>query len=1681
MQKPAGEQQPQQDPASATKSLARRVLTERVSPNGAKSEDAEAMLISQDDTPNPNLVTATSYPFTATSAIALEDMSSGTTQLVAASQDDTASTVTNIGFDYWYDGIRLTQFSANANGLIRLGGTAVSTGFTNNLGSATDAPKIGAYWDDLCTGTNGKVHFKVTGSAPNRKLIVEWQNMQITRGAGCSGAGNGTYQVWVFETTGIIEFVYGSIQAANAVDGGYSVGLQSGVATNFASVTTTANTVSYAAANNAQTNAITAGTAYIFTPNVPSAPTALNFTGTTATTTTLNWTDTSSNEVGFVIYRSTDNVNFTFLTQTAANAVTFGDSGLIPGTQYFYRLQAVTEGALSSAATNSVTTTPAGNIVSTAAGGNWSAPATWVGGVVPTATDNVTIVDGATVTIDVTTATCFNLTVGQGASGILQYITTPASTLTVNGNATVAAGGTFTAGAGALTTHILNVGGSTSASSAAGSLTDNGTFDLNTTAGVTANFFGTADGTVSGTGATCDFFAIVMQKGTNITPVLDVTRVITINAPAASANRLSATNGTFRLSSASALTPWFGNQTLTAANGRLWINDAAASVTAVGVGTTTGAGSPTVTGQLRVDAGTFGYGSGNNNLDVTATTGSIVIGGASATVNVFGRVTFNANASFTMTAGNFNVDPQAGNVLAATQNIFRFTGPNPVAFTGGTVTIVDPHNATGTGVALSISTSSAATYNFTGGTFRFGNGVSTSAGSTDGFDLDTFVGTALVPIGNVTVDNTATNAATRFVRAANALSPFTQLYGGNVTITGTGGSEFRLNGHLVGISGNVINNGTINGTVAASRFYFLGAGLAQTYSGTGNVVSPLVQMDLDNPLGLTIDPGVSQIVLGSRINFFRGTLTNSNKITLGTGAALAFDLQYGVASGVTPGGNLDQAPVFNLGTGIYTVSYFQESVGRTTSFEIPASRTVNVISVNNTNNVTLAGGNLTLSSSATAATFTNGRFITNANTLILSSGAAAVARTTGYVDGNFRKTYAAAGSKTFEVGTANGYSPVTVNATAGTFPGDFTVKAVQGQLPQISGTNALQRYWALTPNITGLVADLTFNYLATDVVGTAASYVFVKESGGTLTNNIPPAAPPTTTQASINGVSAFSNWTLAEPTAVQPGAFQFSSATYTDSETNADHTFNAVVNRVGGSDGNVSVDYQVTDGTATVIGLDYTIGSPTGTLTWNSGDATPKNISITVKGDTAFEPDETVNFALNNPQGGTALGTPNTAVLTITNDDAPVSAGQIIISEFRLRGPNPNGAQNEFIEIYNNTNSPHAVGATDASAGYGVVASDGVLRCTIPNGTVIPARGHFLCVNSIGYSLGTYPGGNAPVPGDIDTPGDVQTPGDKVLRKPEGKPREIPGPPNTPNATGDATYTTDIPDNAGIALFSSTTTFTLPNRLDAVGSTSEANTLYKEGTGYPALSGATYLGGIDYAFVRDQCGKGGSMTILGPCPTGPKPKDTDNNAADFIFVDTNGTSAGAGQRLGAPGPENVTAPIERTASFTAPNIDGTVAASSPPNRVRDFTSDVPNNSTFGTIEFRKRVVNNTGGSITRLRYRIVDYTTFSVPSGFADLRARTSTLVVVSGINDSTTCFASNGSATTPCTINVQGTTLEQPPSQPNGGGYNSTLSSGTITLGTPLANGASVNVRFLLGIQQTGTYKFFIVVEALP
>ena len=202
-----------------------------------------------------------------------------------------------------------------------------------------------------------------------------------------------------------------------------------------------------------------------------------------------------------------------------------------------------------------------------------------------------------------------------------------------------------------------------------------------------------------------------------------------------------------------------------------------------------------------------------------------------------------------------------------------------------------------------------------------------------------------------------------------------------------------------------------------------------------------------------------------------------------------------------------------------------------------------------------------------------------------------------------------------------------------------------------------------------------------------------------------------------------------------------------------------------------------------------------------------------------------------------------------------------------MRGPN--GANDEFIEIYNNSGADHTVARRRHRLRRRGLERRRAVRAS-PTARSSPTRGHYLVREQRRLLARALPGRQRH---DRDRRRDLH---DRHPRQRRHR---------------------DLQHQRRGA------TSSLANRLDAVGSTSEANTLYKEGTGYPALTPFS----IDYAFYRDDCGKSGSITTIGPC-TISTPKDTNNNAADFIFVDTNGTSAGAGQRLGAPGPENLSSP-----------------------------------------------------------------------------------------------------------------------------------------------------------------------------
>ena len=379
-----------------------------------------------------------------------------------------------------------------------------------------------------------------------------------------------------------------------------------------------------------------------------------------------------------------------------------------------------------------------------------------------------------------------------------------------------------------------------------------------------------------------------------------------------------------------------------------------------------------------------------------------------------------------------------------------------------------------------------------------------------------------------------------------------------------------------------------------------------------------------------------------------------------------------------------------------------------------------------------------------------------------------------------------------------------------------------------------------------------------------------------------------------------------------------------------------------------------------------------------------------------------------------------------------ISSGQLIISEYRLRGPS--GSMDEFINLYNTLDTDLSVKTADGT-GLAVVSSDAptLAKCVVPEGYVIKARGHFLCADTASptpgaaaaYSLSAYPSGND---------GATAT-----------------------TAAPNANILSDIPDSAGLALFASTTAanFTLANRLDAVGpNTLPGGSLFKENTGHAPLPASN----LQYTMYRNLASG--------------LPKDTGDNASDFVFADTTGALTAAGQRLGAPAPQNLDSPIHNTTgNLTSTPLDPAASTGASPNFVWSGTGVT--NGTKGTLTIRRTFINNTGSPITRLRFRIADMTTLPSPPGTADLRALTSTGATVPITGPNPACPANS--------CPVQATTLEEPPTQPNGGGLNSTLSAGTISLASQLPNGAGINVNFLLGIQQEGNYRFVIIVEALP
>ncbi len=1061
------------------------------------------------------------------------DMSSGTTLLIGPSLNTTNTPLTDIGFDFSYNGVRANKFSVTSHGLFGLfsnTGTPVTTG--NNIGGGT-SNRLGAFvmgivGTNMATHSTGKVHSKVFGTFPNRVLLIEWLNMSIPS---TSTTADATFQVRLYEAGSTIEYVYGnmvsnSASTITAIKTGFATSTAVGAAATVDFTTTPSTPIYNTTTGTGIGNAISAvgpitplhstsnGSRRIFKfdPPVVAAPTALTFSPVGASSMTLNWTDNATNELGYFVYRSDDGGSTYALAATlAANTATYATAGLSSATNYYWRVVAYKEGISGYLTGNQATTAVGGTITSTGTGGLWSQSATWVGGAIPTADNNVTIASGATVTIDAAVG-AYDLVV----SGNLIFEATTVRVLSVGNNLTINSGATLTAPAtGTIITHQINV---------FNNITNNGILDLSVnTAGVELRFSGINSATYSGTGATNDMYLLTVNKAvpsgiaTTTSPVVEVSLANMTGKGAVGAFvNIATMTGILKFSGTNTFTNvLFPSSGYTIPiTGGLWINNPNMTLTGLN-------GSPIWNGLLRVSAGTANFGTASGNQ---------VSGGANATYifeggtsNFTGRFLNSSAITLTITGGIINV-ATIGNASSGAGSFSFANTANTITISGGTINLKTANSAV---TKLDYTLSGAS--NITGGTLNV-NGTAAT----------TYTITGNTP--NLVVNNTCT------AKLSNILSVF-----GDITV-GTGSSidaatfNLAVFGQSTTNPGNVTNNGTIvnaaittAGTNNTNRLQMFGSFGQQTITGSGSIGSATTTL---SGLGISNSAGVSVGVpiFTNRVNLFNGTIANANNITIGNSYATPVSaiVQIGGTTTALQGSMGSSAPIFNVNTAGLQLLYSAGTGNISTGTEVPSSRNVTFLTLYNAffTSLTLTGGYLAVTGTLAC---TIGNMFLGANTL--TAGAMTGGSATSHIitDGTGKLASSVTATPvTFPVGAnATMYDPIalTENAAVGN---TYAVKVANGAVNNnpADPTKTVQKNWdisKITSNASNVNATLTYD--ATTTVGAnynAAGSLVVGHwnTVASVWEEFP--ATISGTSVSVTGLTSFSPFAVANATALLP-------------------------------------------------------------------------------------------------------------------------------------------------------------------------------------------------------------------------------------------------------------------------------------------------------------------------------------------------------------------------------------------------------------------------------------------------------------------------------------------------------------------------------------------------------------------
>jgi hypothetical protein len=257
--------------------------------------------------------------------------------------DDGTSAQENIGFTFNFGGVDYTDFSVTSNGLMALGTTAVTD--YDNIFANLSGPYLSPYWDNNYTDADGYVQYQVLGSPGSRKLVVDYSISY----AGQTGTADKRFQIWLFETTNRIMFVYGG---GNDFNDGFSVGVLTNGSTDFMSISVSTNTSNVSVANDNNTTWPGSGTAYTINGSGTLPVSFLSISGyKDGKNNQLQWsTANETNNKGFEIQRSSDGTAFSVIgfvnslaadgNSTSVNNYSFIDKQVVANRQ-FYRLRQV--------------------------------------------------------------------------------------------------------------------------------------------------------------------------------------------------------------------------------------------------------------------------------------------------------------------------------------------------------------------------------------------------------------------------------------------------------------------------------------------------------------------------------------------------------------------------------------------------------------------------------------------------------------------------------------------------------------------------------------------------------------------------------------------------------------------------------------------------------------------------------------------------------------------------------------------------------------------------------------------------------------------------------------------------------------------------------------------------------------------------------------------------------------------------------------------------------------------------------------------------------------------------------------------------------------------------------------------------------------------------------------------